>query len=77
MLASCCESGDFGAIIVCWPYWWNVSSKLELSMCGAVDLGVFERAGVSGLGSCASYVVGIMEFGFGEEFNAWSMSLMC
>ena len=77
MLASCCESGDFGTIIVCWLCRWNVSSKLELSLCGIVDLGAFERARVLGLGPCASCGVGVIEFGFGKEFNAWSMSVIC
>ena len=77
MLESCCESGDFGAIIMCWLCWWNVSSKLELSLCGTIDLGAFEKAGVLRLGSCASCGVGFMEFGFGKEFNAWSMSVIC
>ena len=30
-----------------------------------------------GLGSCASCVVGVMDFLFGKEFNAWLMSVMC
>ena len=77
MLALYCESGDFGAMIVCWQYWWKVSLKLELSLCGTVDLGAFEKARVLRLGSCASCGVGVMEFGFGKEFNAWSMSVIC